>query len=206
MRYAIPDVNDFAAFGSALEENQRTSEDLLSSLSSLQERVSSLLGTHSQSLNEAGALRAECARISSLLDCESNARRKADQDNVRLTAENKDFRADNTQLRSEIEAFRDELTKRQGIHQVTREEFTIIENRLLDAERELTDRAIQFDEASTLLKRAQTELDQRSRELSATREKLDNEATAHQLLIETRVARTASRHARWPASTRNAAI
>jgi len=185
LRYAIPDVNDFAAFGSALEENQRTSEDLMSSLASLQERVSSLLGTHSQSLNETGALRAECARISSLLDYESNARQKADQDNLRLGAENKDFRADNTQLRSEIEAFRDELTKLQGVHQVAREEFTIIENRLLDAERELTDRAIQFDEASTLLKRAQTELDQRSRELSATREKLDNEATAHQLLIET---------------------
>ena len=185
LRYAIPDVNDFAAFGSALEENQRTSEDLLSSLTSLQERVSSLLGTHSQSLNETGALRAECARISSLLDYESHARQKADQDNLRLTAENKAFYADNAQLRSEIDAFRDELTKLQSVHQVTREEFTIIENRLLDAERELTDRAIQFDEASTLLKRAQTELDQRSRELSATREKLDNETTAHQLLIET---------------------
>ena len=185
LRYAIPDVNDFAAFGSALEENQRTSEDLLSSLTSLQERVSSLLGTHSQSLNETGALRAECTRISSLLDYESHARQKADQDNLRLTAENKAFYADNAQLRSEIDAFRDELTKLQSVHQVTREEFTIIENRLLDAERELTDRAIQFDEASTLLKRAQTELDQRSRELSATREKLDNETTAHQLLIET---------------------
>ena len=185
LRYAIPDVNDFAAFGSALEENQRTSEDLLSSLTSLQERVSSLLGTHSQSLNETGALRAECARISSLLDYESHARQKADQDNLRLTAENKAFYADNAQLRSEIDAFRDELTRLQSVHQVTREEFTIIENRLLDAERELTDRAIQFDEASTLLKRAQTELDQRSRELSATREKLDNETMAHQLLIET---------------------
>nr|WP_245268012.1 hypothetical protein [Rhizobium sp. 42MFCr.1] len=185
LRYAIPDVNDFAAFGSALEENQRTSEDLLSSLTSLQERVSSLLGTHSQSLNETGALRAECARISSLLDYESHARQKADQDNLRLTAENKAFYADNAQLRSGIDAFRDELTKLQSVHQVTREEFTIIENRLLDAERELTDRAIQFDEASTLLKRAQTELDQRSRELSATREKLDNETMAHQLLIET---------------------
>jgi len=185
LRYAIPDVNDFAAFGSALEENQRTSEDLLSSLTSLQERVSSLLGTHSQSLNETGALRAECARISSLLDYESHARQKADQDNLRLTAENKAFYADNAQLRSGIDALRDELTKLQSVHQVTREEFTIIENRLLDAERELTDRAIQFDEASTLLKRAQTELDQRSRELSATREKLDNETMAHQLLIET---------------------
>jgi len=105
LRYAIPDVNDFAAFGSALEENQRTSEDLLSSLTSLQERVSSLLGTHSQSLNETGALRAECARISSLLDYESHARQKADQDNLRLTAENKAFYADNAQLRSEIDAF-----------------------------------------------------------------------------------------------------
>ncbi|KQV63763.1 hypothetical protein [Rhizobium sp. Root1220] len=185
VRYAIPDVNDFAAFGSALEENQRTSEDLLSSLSSLQDRVSSLLGTHSQSLNETGSLRAECARISSLLDYESNARQKADQDNVRLAADNKDFRTDNAQLRVEIDALRDELTKLQSLHKITREEFTIIENRLLDAERELSDRAIQFDEAATLLKRAQSELDQRSRELSATRERLDSESTAHQLLIET---------------------
>lgn len=184
-RYAVPDTDDFAAFGSALEENQRTSEDLLTSLSSLQERVSTLLGTHSQSLSETGALRAECARIGSLLDYESNARRKADQHNLELAAENKDFKADNTQLRNEGEALRDELTKLQGVHQVTREELTIIENRLRDAERELTDRVLQFDEASTLLKRAQQELDQRNRELSHTREKLDQESTAHQLLIET---------------------
>ncbi len=185
LRYSIPDVEDFAAFGSALEENQRTSEDLLSSLVSLQDRVSTLLGTHNRSLTETGALRAECARISSLLDYESRARQKADQDNSRLTVENKDFRTDNTQLRTEIDALRDELTKLQGVHQITSEEFTILETRLLDAERELSDGAIQFDEASTLLKRAQQELEQRIRELGITREKLDSETTAHQLLIET---------------------
>ncbi|KQV32540.1 hypothetical protein ASC97_02920 [Rhizobium sp. Root1203] len=185
LRYTIPDVADFSAFGSALEENQRTSEDLMQSLTSLQGRVSALLGTHSQSLNETGALRAECARISSLLDYESSVRQKADQDNARLSAENKDFRSDVTQLRTESEALREELTKLQGVHEVTREEFTIVETRLFDAERELSDRVIQFDEASTLLKRAQQELDQRSRELSVTREKLDGETTAHHLLIET---------------------
>lgn len=157
----------------------------MSSIASLQQRVSSLLGTHSQSLTETGALRAECARISSLLEYESNARQKADQDNARLSGENKDFRNDNSQLRSETEALRDELTKLQGVHGVTCEEFTIVETRLLDAERELSDRAIQFDEASALLKRTQLELDQRSRELANTREKLDGETTAHQLLIET---------------------
>lgn len=157
----------------------------MSSIASLQQRVSSLLGTHSQSLTETGALRAECARITSLLEYESNARHKADQDNARLSGENKDFRNDNTQLRSETEALRDELTKLQGVHGVTCEEFTIVETRLLDAERELSDRAIQFDEASALLKRTQLELDQRSRELASTREKLDGETTAHQLLIET---------------------
>ncbi|QFY59435.1 hypothetical protein FZ934_02675 [Rhizobium grahamii] len=185
LRYSVADVNEFSAFGSALEESQRTSEDLMSSIASLQQRVSSLLGTHSQSLTETGALRAECARISSLLEYESNARQKADQDNARLSGENKDFRNDNSQLRSETEALRDELTKLQGVHGVTCEEFTIVETRLLDAERELSDRAIQFDEASALLKRTQLELDQRSRELANTREKLDGETTAHQLLIET---------------------
>ena len=50
---------------------------------------------------------------------------------------------------------------------------------------ELAERAVQYDEASTLLKRAQQELDTRSRELSTTRDKLDSETTALQLLSET---------------------
>ncbi|WP_245267848.1 hypothetical protein [Rhizobium sp. 2MFCol3.1] len=183
--YAMPDVRDLSAFGSAIEDNQRNSDELLSSLTSLQTRVATLIGTHSQSLSETGALRAECARIASLLNYESSAREKADHDNARLTGENKTFRNDNAQLRSESATLREELTTLQGLHEIALEEFTIIETRLLDAERELNDRTIQFDEASTLLKRAQQELEQRSRELAATKARLDNETTAHELLIET---------------------
>jgi len=183
--YQKPEIDDFQAFGSAIEENQRNSKELLAGLLALQDRVSSLLGAHDKSLNEAGRLQAECARIGSLLDYESGARQKADADNARLLSENKDVRTVNGQQRVEIEAIRDELSKLQNVHGVTCEEFSIIENRLIDAERELTERAIQYDEASTLLKRAQQELDSRSRELSATRDKLDSETTALQLLTET---------------------
>nr|WP_283195019.1 hypothetical protein [Rhizobium sp. AN80A] len=183
--YAMPDIQDLSAFGSAIEENQRSSDDLLSSLTALQDRVATLIGTHSQSLNETGSLRAECARIASLLDYESSAREKADQENVRLAGENKTFRADNGQLRTESAALREELTTLQGLHEIALEEFTIVETRLLDAERELNDRTIQFDEASTLLKRAQQDVDQRGRELAATKARLDSETTAHELLIET---------------------
>jgi len=183
--YQKPEIDDFQAFGSAIEENQRNSKELLAGLSALQDRVSSLLGAHDKSLNETGRLQAECARIGSLLDYESGARRKADADNARLTSENKDIRTVNGQQRVEIEAIRDELGKLQNVHGVTCEEFSIIENRLIDAERELAERAVQYDEASTLLKRAQQELDTRSRELSTTRDKLDSETTALQLLSET---------------------
>jgi chromosome segregation ATPase len=184
-QYAVPNIGEFEAFGSVIEENKLASDELLGSLSALQERVSSLLGAHSQSLSETGALRAECARIGSLLDYESGLRRKADQDNQRLTAENKEMRLDNGQLRIEVDALRDGLVKLQGVHELTREELTVVETRLVEAERELSERTIQFDEATALLRRAQQDLDQRTRELSATREKLDVEMTAHQLLIET---------------------
>lgn len=183
--YQMPEINEFQAFGSVLEENQRNSKELIAGLSALQDRVTTLLGAHDHSLSETGRLQAECARISSLLDYESGARRKADEDNARLAAENKDIRTANGQFRMEIEAVREELTKLQNVHGITCEEFSIIETRLLDAERELAGRIMQFDEASMLLKRAQQELDSRSRELSATREKLDLETTTHQLLTET---------------------
>ena len=183
--YHMPEIDDFQAFGSVLEENQRNSKELVAGLSALQDRVTALLGAHDQSLTETGRLQAECARISSLLDYESGARRKADDDNLRLGVENKDIRIANGQLRVEIEAVREELTKLQNVHGVTCEEFSIIETRLIGAERELAERIMQYDEASTLLKRAQQELDGRSRELSATREKLELETTAHHLLIET---------------------
>lgn len=179
------EITDYEAFGSALEENKQSSEELLSDLAFLQERVSSLLGAHKTSLNEVGLLRAECARLASLLEYESGARRKLEQDNIRLAAENKNTRTDNSQLRIEADAIREEFVKLQATHAVMSEEFTIIETRLLDAERELVDRASQYDEATNLLRRTQQELDTRSRELSTTRERLDQETTAHQLLAET---------------------
>ncbi|MBB3592095.1 chromosome segregation ATPase [Rhizobium sp. BK529] len=184
VQYSVSEIEDFQAFGTAIEENKQSSEELLVSLTSLQERVSSLLGAHSQSLNETGALRAECSRLASLLDYESNARRKADQDNQRLAIENKGLKVDCSQLRVEASTYREELIKLQGVHELTREEFTVVEARLIDAERELSDRALQFDEVSSHLRRTQQDHDVRSRELAITREKLDLETTAHQLLIE----------------------
>ncbi len=184
VQYNVSEVDDFQAFGTAIEENKQSSEELLVSLTSLQERVSSLLGAHSQSLNETGALRAECSRLGSLLDYESNARRKADQENQRLTAENKELKLDNSQLRVEAGTYREELVKLQGVHELTREEFTVVEARLIDAEREIRERALQFDEVSSQLRRTQQDHDARGRELASTREKLELETTAHQLLVE----------------------
>ena len=184
VQYSVSEVDDFQAFGTAIEENKQSSEELLVSLTSLQERVSSLLGAHSHSLNETGALRAECSRLSSLLDYESNARRKADQENQRLTADNKELKLDGSQLRVEAGTYREELVKLQGVHELTREEFTVVEARLIDAEREIRDRALQFDEVSSQLRRTQQDHDARSRELASTREKLELETTAHQLLVE----------------------
>ncbi len=184
VQYNVSEVDDFQAFGTAIEENKQSSEELLVSLTSLQERVSSLLGAHSQSLNETGALRAECSRLGSLLDYESNARRKADQENQRLTVENKELKLDNSQLRVEAGTYREELVKLQGVHELTREEFTVVEARLIDAEREIRERALQFDEVSSQLRRTQQDHDARGRELASTREKLELETTAHQLLVE----------------------
>ncbi|MFC5759336.1 hypothetical protein [Rhizobium sp. GCM10022189] len=184
VQYNVSEVDDFQAFGTAIEENKQSSEELLVSLTSLQERVSSLLGAHSQSLNETGALRAECSRLGSLLDYESNARRKADHENQRLTVENKELKLDSSQLRVEAGTYREELVKLQGVHELTREEFTVVEARLIDAEREIRERALQFDEVSSQLRRTQQDHDARGRELASTREKLELETTAHQLLVE----------------------
>ncbi|MFD1326640.1 coiled-coil domain-containing protein [Mycoplana ramosa] len=182
---ASTETADYEAFGLALEENKQSSEELVASLSIVQDRVSTLLTAHSRSLNEVGTLRVECARLGSLLDYEGTTRRKLDQDNGRLASENKEVRADNAQLRVEIDSVRQEYVKLQALHGVTCEELTIIETRLADAERELSDRSGQFDEATAMVKRTQQELESRSRELATLREKLDVETTAHQLLAET---------------------
>jgi chromosome segregation ATPase len=179
------DPLEYQAVGLALEENKQSSEELIETLSFLQDRVSTLLDSHGRSLNETTTLRAECARIGSLLDYEGNTRRKYEQENGRLISENKDVRADNVQLRVETESVREEFIKLQALHGVTSEELSIISGRLSDAERELVDRSGQFDEATALVRRAQAELEARGREISQLRERLDTEVTAHQLLNET---------------------
>lgn len=179
------DAIDNQAFGSALEENKQSSEQLVASISFVQERIATLLDAHDRSLNEVGSLRAESARLGSLLDYESNTRKKLDHDNLRLAGENKEIRTDNAQLRVEVDALRHELVKLQAVHTVTTEEYSIIESRLMDAERELSDRGGQFEEATALVKRTQGEIEARNRDLATLREKLDVETTAHQLLNET---------------------
>ncbi|HUH50212.1 MAG TPA: hypothetical protein VLZ56_10215, partial [Mycoplana sp.] len=182
---ASAEIVDYEAFGLALEENKQSSEELVASLSFVQDRVTTLLTAHSRSLNEVGTLRVECARLGSLLEYEGTTRRKLDQDNGRLASENKEVRTDNAQLRVEIDAVRQEYVKLQALHGVTCEELSIIETRLADAEREMSDRSGQFDEATAMVKRTQQELELRGRELATLRERLDVESTAHQLLAET---------------------
>lgn len=183
---------DFEAFGLALEESKQSSEELVASLAFVQGRVSTLLSGHARLLTDVGGLRSECNRLGSLLEHESGARRKLDQDNVRLSADNKEVRANNAQLRVEIDAVRQEFVKLQALHGVTCEELSIVEMRLADAEREMSDRSGQFDEANALMKRTQQELEIRGRELAGLREKLDIESTGHQLLIETSRRETAA--------------
>jgi chromosome segregation ATPase len=180
-----PEIDAYQALGSALEENKQSSHELMSDLASLQERVSLLLGAHGQSLSELGSLRSECTRVTSLLEYESSTRRKVEQDNVRLSADSKETRSQNAQLHIELDALDEEMGKLQIQHEMMSKEFTIVETRLLDAERELSERAGQYDQASALLKRTQQELDLRNREFATIREKYELEQTAHQLLIET---------------------
>ncbi|MDF1634140.1 hypothetical protein [Mycoplana sp. MJR14] len=186
------DPLDFEAFGLALEESKQSSEELVSTLALVQDRVSTLVTGHARLLSEVGGLRSECNRLGSLLEHETGARKRFEQDNSRLTSDNKEVRANNAQLRVEIDAIRQEFVKLQALHGVTCEELSIVEMRLADAEREMSDRSSQFDEANALMKRTQKELEVRSRELAALREKFDVESTAHQLLIETSRRETAA--------------
>lgn len=189
---ASADPLDFEAFGLALEENKQSSEELVTTLALVQDRVSTLVTGHARLLSEVGGLRSECNRLGSLLEHETGTRRRLEQDNGRLASDSKEVRASNAQLRVEIDAIRQEFVKLQALHGVTCEELSIVEMRLADAEREMSDRSGQFDEANALMKRTQRELEVRSRELSALREKLDVESTAHQLLIETSRRETAA--------------
>lgn len=172
-------------FGSVIEESHLSSEELLSGFGFLQERVSSLLGAHGEALNELAALRAERARIASLLDYESTARRRLDGESQRALAEAKELRAENVQLRAETEESREKLIKLQALYDANAQDLDIVQRRLHDVGRELDERIVQYDETAALLRRAHQDLDQRSRDLAMMREKYETERTQHQVLLET---------------------
>ncbi len=176
---------DYQAFGGVVEESQKSSEELLSGLGFLQNRVSALLGAHGDALRELGSLRTEQARVASLLEYESTARRRLDGENSRNAAENRDLRVENAQLRVESESGREALIKLQAVHEVNARELSLIQGRLRDAERELEERVLQYDETASLLRRAHQDIEVRNREFASLREKFDTEKTAHVLLIET---------------------
>lgn len=179
------DFNESQAFGSVVEESHLSSEDLISGLGYLQDRVSSLLGAHGEALNELTALRAERARIASLLEYESGVRRKLDSESLRIAAENKELKADNYHLRLESDEAREKLIKLQALFDANAQDLQVIQARLRDVGRELDERIDQYDETAALLKRAHQDLDQRNREYAAMRERYENEKTAHQVFTET---------------------
>lgn len=179
------DLNESQAFGSVVEESHLSSEDLISGLGYLQDRVSSLLGAHGEALNELTTLRAERARIASLLEYESSVRRKLDSESLRIAAENKDLKADNFQLRAETEESREKLIKLQALFDANAQDLQVIQGRLRDVGRELDERIDQYDETAAMLKRAHQDLDQRNREYAAMRERYENEKTTHQVFSET---------------------
>ncbi|WP_235916659.1 MULTISPECIES: hypothetical protein [Alphaproteobacteria] len=179
------ELGECHAFGSVVEESQLSSEQLLSGFGFLQERVSSLLSAHNDALAELAALRAERARIASLLDYESNARKKLDGESLRLAAECKELKTDNVQLRAETEESREKLVKLQALYEANAQDLSVVESRLRDATRELDERIGQYDETAALLKRAHVDLEQRNRDFSMMREKYETERTQHQVLAET---------------------
>lgn len=173
------------AFGSVVEESHLSSEQLLSGFGFLQERVSSLLSAHGDALAELGALRTERARIASLLDYESNARKKLDADSVRLAAECKELKAENIQLRADAEDSREKLARLEALYEANAQDLAVVEVRLRDVTRELDERISQYDESAALLKRAHNDLEQRNRDFALMREKYETERTQHQVLGET---------------------
>ena len=179
------ELGECQAFGSVVEESHLSSEQLLSGFGFLQERVSSLLSAHGEALAELAALRTERARIASLLDYESNARKKLDSESVRLQAEAKELKAENTTLRAETEEAREKLVRLEALYEANAHDLSVVEARLRDVARELDERISQYDETAALLKRAHHDLEQRNRDYQGMREKYETERTQHQVLSET---------------------
>ncbi|MBR0558153.1 hypothetical protein J5J10_20870 [Ciceribacter sp. L1K23] len=179
------ELQDLMSFGAVVAESELSSEDLLSGLGSLQNRVSSLLKAHGEALAELSELRTERARIASLLDYETTARRRLDIENQQISAENKELRSENSQMRLELDQNREKLIKLQAQFDANSNDLEVVHARLRDVSRELDERIAQYDETASLLRRAHHDLDQRNREFAQLREKYENEKTAHQVLVET---------------------
>ncbi|MCL6706561.1 hypothetical protein M8R20_06080 [Pseudomonas sp. R2.Fl] len=179
------EFQELVNFGAVVAESELSSEDLLSGLGSLQSRVSSLLKSHGEALSELSTLRTERARIASLLEYETAARRRLDIENQQLTFENKELKTDNSQMRLEGEQTREKLIKLQAQFEANSTDLDVVQARLRDVSRELDERISQYEETASLLRRAHHDLEQRNREFTQLREKYESEKTAHQVLIET---------------------
>lgn len=176
---------DNQTFGSVFEESQQFSKELLTGVDSLKGHLTALLGAHNERLSELGLLRTDYARINSLLEYESSTRIRLDEEKSRLTADNKGMKSENIRLRNDLETTLENVAKLQAVYSVASDELAITQSRLRDTERELIDKIGLYEETSGVFKRTQQELDARSRDLAAVREKLDLEKTAHQILAET---------------------
>lgn len=176
---------DYEALGGAMERHEQSSVLLMTGVSSVQNSLATLIEDHGRILQEVGKLRTDSARLAALLAREQGSRGRLEDEVRRLAEEGREASSENARLKTELDVFRQEFTKLQAIHQVVSDESTIFETRLQDTEVELRAQIRQYNEAVTLMRRAQQELDMRSRELAAVREKLDTETTAHGLLVET---------------------
>ncbi|MGV3552410.1 hypothetical protein [Rhizobium sp.] len=182
---APQDKGDYEALGGAMERHEQASVLLMTGVSSVQTSLVALIEDHGRILQEVGKLRTESARLAALLSREQGARTRFEDEARRLAEESRAASADNGRLTMELDVFRSEFTKLQAIHQVVSDERNIFEARLQDSEVELRSQVRQYNDATVLMHRAQQELDMRSRELAAMREKLDTETAAHGLLMET---------------------
>lgn len=184
---AVPQdrVTDYEALGGAMERHEQSSVLLLTGVSSVQTSLATLIEDHGRILQEVGKLRTDSARLAALLSREQGARARLEDEARRLAEEGREASSENARLKAELDVFRQEFTKLQAIHQVVSDERNIFEARLQDTEVELRSQVRQYNDAVTLMRRAQQELDMRSRELAIVREKLDTETTAHGLLVET---------------------
>lgn len=179
------DAQDWQSFGAVMAESEMSSEDLLTGLGGLQERVATLLREHGVALSELAALKTERARISSLLEYESGARQRFEAESHQFGSENKELKSENSLLRLENGEVKEKLAHIQALHAANLRDLDVTQSRLRDITRELDERIGQYDATAALLKRAHQDLDFRNRELAQFREKYESERTAYQVLAET---------------------